>query len=270
MFLVRSFGVLFLSFWRRPNVWWTYISHYWIFVPDSVFVVVSVSCRCKLVKNKQMSTNEWNLRMAGDGSGGDVDVGVSQRSEQSVSLATVRVGRPLPSPVQTWLLFGAAVKSLVGDWGVESLVRDFDTLRHRRKLRNEKRRRNSSNGLSASALRTLPLPPQSGLSEEEKKVVVGGTIKLFDLCLRFCFFDFDDCGDNGGGGDECDPVGDRLHTSEFCTEFLLDFRRKLMVSSFFFFFQFLINLNVYQLELIVSRCTEKSILLMQRRMKNCS
>lgn len=219
---------------------------------------MSVSCRCNLVKNKQMSTNDRNLRIAADGSGDDGDdVGVSQRSEQSVSLATDIVGRPLPSPEQ--ILCFAVVNSMVGDGVVDSVVRDFDTLRHRRKLRNEKRRRNSSNGLSASPLRTLlplpllPPPPQSELSDENI-AFVGGTIKLFDLCLRFCFFDFvvDAAGDGGG---EIDPVGDKLDTSVFCTEFLLDLRRKLMVfvrvfsflSFVFFFFLNSRELNFHEM-----------------------
>lgn len=184
-----------------------------------------------------MSTNDRNLRSADDGGSGDVDVGVSQRPDKLVSLATVIIGRPLPPPEQ--ITEFTDVNSLVGDCDrdVDSVVRDFDTLRHRRKLRNEKRRRNSSNGLSAPALRTSPLPRQSKLSAENESSV-GGTIKLLDLCLRFCFFDLGDCGDNGGG--EIDTVGDK-HSSNFCTDFLLDFRRKLIVSFTVFPFVFDIN-----------------------------
>lgn len=208
-----------------------------------VGVNVSVSCRCNLVKNKQMSTNEYNLRIADDG-GGDIDVGVSQRSEQSVSLATIIVGRPLPTPLppeQILLCFAFADAddaSFVGDCGAESfVVRDLDTLRHRRKLRNEKRRRNSSNGLSASALRTLVPAPPSELLSDENNAFVGGTIKLFDLCLRFCFFDFDDDDDdgtgNGDGGGDSDPVGDMAHDSALGSTFLLLLlRRKLIVVVF--------------------------------------
>lgn len=56
-------------------------------------------------------------------------------------------------------------------------------------------------------------------SFDPNNAVVGGTIKLFDLCLRFCFFDLDvDCVGTGavavvdvvvvGGSNNDDPIDD--------------------------------------------------------------